>query len=250
MIVVGGVDSSIGTSLYRSLPFVAKACRTIENATTQLWERLGAPPFHINWDQGNALGDPAGALADGVLDGLRAAWKQTMQSKAAGEAADFFSAGKVSVEVVGAHGTPIAVTESFRVFCEQLVSATGLPPWLLGLHWSSTERLAGQQADLLIAQIEALRRAVQPELERLIDLRQRLAGQSGRVTVGWTPISLHDLTERAKAQAWAEQTLTRRIQNAASMWQLGFWSQQQAARYADPTLTGAHRALAAPPKLP
>ncbi len=80
--------------------------------------------------------------------------------------------------------------------------------------------------------------------------RQRLAGQSGRVTVGWTPISLHDLTERAKAQAWAEQTLTRRIQNATSMWQLGFWSRQQAARYADPSLAAVRAVLAAPPKLP
>ena len=109
------------------------------------------------------------------------------------------------MEVVGPHGAPIAVAEPFRVFCEQLVAATGLPPWLLGLHWSSTERLATQQADLLVAQIEALRRSVQPELERMIDLRQRLAGQSARVTVTWPEVSLRDRTEQARAALWEAQ---------------------------------------------
>jgi hypothetical protein len=240
-------DRLYGTSLYRSLPYVAKVCRTIENATAQVWERLGAPPFHINWDPGDGLVDPAGARADGVLADLQAAWGRTMQSKADGTAADFFTAGKVTVEIAGQHGPVVSITEPFRVFCEQLVGATGLPAWLLGLHWSATERMAGQQAELLVAQINALRRAMQPELERIIDLRQRLAGKSGRVTVGWSPVSLHDVTEQARGRAWQEQALARRIQNATQMWSLGFWTQLQAARYVDPTLAAVSQPLPSPP---
>jgi hypothetical protein len=244
-------DRPFGTSLYRSLPYVVKVCRAIENATAQVWERLGSPPFHINWDPGDGMGDPSGGMADGVLDNLRDSWDRMLEQKAAGRSGDFFTSGKVTVEIAGQGGHPVAVTEPFRVFCEQLVSVTGLPPWLLGLHWSATERLASQQAELLVAQINALRRSVQPELERIIDMRQRLAGKSGRVTIGWTPVSLHDMTEQARGEAWREQALTRRIHNAASMWRLGFWSQLQAARHVDPTLSRVHQPRdtpAAPPE--
>ena len=34
---------------------------------------------------------------------------------------------------------------------EQLVTKTGLPPFLLGLNWSTTERMSTQQADILMA---------------------------------------------------------------------------------------------------
>jgi hypothetical protein len=243
-------DRPFGTSLYRSLPYVVKVCRSIENATAQVWERLGSPPFHINWEPPDGMGDPSGGMADGVLEGLRASWDRMLQAKAAGQSGDFFTSGKVTVEIAGQGGHPVAVTEPFRVFCEQLVSVTGLPPWLLGLHWSATERMASQQAELLVAQINALRRSLQPELERLIDMRQRLAGKSGRVTIGWPPVSLHDLTEQARGEAWREQALTRRIHNAASMWRLGFWSQLQAARHVDPTLARVHQPREGPADVP
>jgi hypothetical protein len=243
-------DRPFGTSLYRSLPYVVKVCRSIENATAQVWERLGSPPFHINWEPPDGMGDSSGGMADGVLDGLRDGWERMLQAKAAGQSGDFFTSGKVTVEIAGQGGHPVTVTEPFRVFCEQLVAVTGLPPWLLGLHWSATERMASQQAELLVAQIHALRRSIQPELERVIDMRQRLAGRSGRVTIGWTPVSLHDLTEQARGEAWREQALTRRIHNAASMWRLGFWSQLQAARHVDPTLAHVHQPREGPESVP
>src|SRR5689334_3603141 len=69
-------DSPHGFSLYRSLPFVAQAARTVENATAQVWQRLGCPPFHINWDPGPQYSDPQGALAAQGLDVLRDQWAQ------------------------------------------------------------------------------------------------------------------------------------------------------------------------------
>ena len=38
-----------------------------------------------------------------------------------------------------------------RQILEQLVAKTGLPPFLLGLNWSTTERMSTQQADILMA---------------------------------------------------------------------------------------------------
>jgi hypothetical protein len=243
-------DRPHGTSLFRSTPYVAKVCRIIENATAQLWQRMGSPPFHINWEPDSDFSDPTGEVTAGVLSELQSQWEAVCRSRTTGAAADFFTAGTIKVEIPGQHGPIVSIQEPFRIFCEQMVSVTGLPPWLLGLHWNSTERLSTQQAELLVAQIEGIRRRVTPAVEEVLDLRQKLAGRGGQVRVEWSPITLADATEQARAKAWEAQAFTRKIHNAARMWELGLWSQAEAARYLDPTLEGPARPLPTPPTLP
>lgn len=248
----GHVDRPHGTPLFRSIPFVAKAARTIENATAQVWERMGAPPFHINWDPGDEFPDPQGTLAAEVLADLKRSWDSVMVAKDPETATvtDMLTSGKVTITVIGAEGTPLSITEPFRTFAEQIICLTGLPSWLLGMHWSSTERLASQQAELLVSLLEGFRRSVMPQVEQIIDLRQRLAGKSSRYKLGWSKISLHDLTEQARGRAWEEQARQRAIANAATMWQLGWINQLQAGQMVDPTLTKVDRPLEVPPLLP
>src|SRR5207244_3891037 len=100
---------------------------------------------------------------------------------------------------------------------------------------------------ILVANIESLRRHLQPALEQLIDLRQRFAGKSGRVKVKWSKISLHDLTEQARGRAWDAQAKQREIANAAAMWHLGFWDQLRAFQEIDPTATAAATPSSIPP---
>lgn len=235
-----------GTSLLRSLPFVAEACSIIENATAQVWQRMGAPSFHVNWGEKEAL-DGEGTAGGEILDGLEQSFTDMMQARRRGEVKDWFTSGAVKAELLGSPGQLDAVQESFRIFAEQMVSATGLPPWLLGLHWSATERLSVQQADLLVANIEGLRRELQPQLEYLLEVRQRLSARPGSFRVTWPPVNLRDATEQARAEAWREQGRQRRIENARRMWELGFWSQERAAREIDSALVSVDRKLAAPP---
>jgi hypothetical protein len=240
-------DNPHGSSLLRSLPFVAEVTSVIENATAQVWERMGTPSFHVNWQPEAEFSDPDGTLAAQFVDGIAGAFKQAMEARRQGEIQDFFSSGKVSVSVIGSEGQLLAIQEPFRAFAEQMVAATGLPGWMLGLHWSTTERLSTQQADMILAHVEALRRAVEPQIASLIDLRQRLTGRSGRFRLRWSPINLRDLTEHARGEAWQEQARHRRIENGRRMWELGYWTQEQAARDADPTLDGVARSHDAPP---
>jgi hypothetical protein len=239
--------SAHGTSLLRSLPFVAEACSIIENATAQVWQRMGAPSFHVSWEPDEKLADPQGTIAQGVTADLEQSFTEIMAARRHGEVKDFFTSGKISISAIGREGQIVALQEPFRVFMEQMVAVTGLPPWLLGLHWASTERLSVQQADLLVANIEAIRREAQPQVEYLLELRQRLRGAGGRFRVTWPPVNLRDATEQARAEAWREQGRMRRIENARRMWELGFWSQERAARDLDETLTGVARRLEAPP---
>ena len=88
----------------------------------------------------------------------------------------------------------------------QLIAQSGIPPFLLGLSWSSTERMSAQQADLLTSEITAIRRGVEPVVRRVCQLWLRLHGIAGPVEVDWEDINLQDLVEEAKAGLYQAQT--------------------------------------------
>ena len=75
---------------------------------------------------------------------------------------------------------------------------------MLGLSWSSTERMSAQQADILTSELTAIRRGLTPVVERICRLWLRLHGWYGGFTVVWDDINLQDQVEEAKA-AWYRQ---------------------------------------------
>ena len=83
---------------------------------------------------------------------------------------------------------------------EQLIAQTGIPPFLLGLNWSSTERMSSQQSDLLTGELESYRRLLTPVLAKIAGLYLRSQGFAPEVAVEWAPISLQDETEEATAR--------------------------------------------------
>jgi hypothetical protein len=88
---------------------------------------------------------------------------------------------------------------------EQLISKTGIPPFMLGLSWSSTERMSAQQADLMTSEITPLRRALTPVVEKVCDLWLRMRGYACPYTVAWDDINLQDEVEEAKARLYRAQ---------------------------------------------
>ena len=93
-----------------------------------------------------------------------------------------------------------------RQILEQLIARTGIPPFLLGLSWSSTERMSAQQADMLTSEITAIRRSLESAVERLCELWLILHGFRQQVLVDWEDINLQDLVEEAKADLYRAQT--------------------------------------------
>ena len=85
------------------------------------------------------------------------------------------------------------------------MARTGLPPFLLGLNWSSTERMSTQQADLLTSELWALRRTVEPMLRKVCRMYLALEGLDDRVEIRWEEISLQDITEQARAELYRAQ---------------------------------------------
>ena len=193
-----------GVSLLRSMPFLSDILLKIYHTLGVNWERAGNVRYAV-------VCKPTGdsferTAAASHAETIAREWSAAMQDSKNGVVRDFVAVGDVSVKVIGADGPILDSEIPVRQILEQLVAKTGLPPFLLGLSWSSTERMSRQQADLLTSELWAIRRAVEPALERICTLWLRLSGYACTPTVVWDEISLQDLTEEAQAGYFRAQT--------------------------------------------
>ena len=140
-------------------------------------------------------------------------WSSAMGAARHGAVRDFVAVGDVDIKVIGADNQVLDSEVPVRQILEQLIARTGIPPFLLGLSWSSTERMSAQQADLLTSEITAIRRNVEPVVEKICRLWLRLHGVAGTVTVDWEDIDLQDLVEEARAALYRAQAEQIRREN-------------------------------------
>ena len=194
-------DAPCGVSLLRSMPFLAGILLKIFQATGQNWERAGNLRFSVVCRPG----EDEGAFAQERGRLLAQEWSEAMQAGRAGQVRDFVAVGDVDIKVIGADSPVLDSQVPVRQILEQLVARTGIPPFMLGLSWSSTERLSTLQADLLTSEITAIRRSVEPALARVAELWLRLHGFDDRVEIWWEDINLQDIVEEARAQLYLAQ---------------------------------------------
>ena len=128
-----------------------------------------------------------------------------MQSTKNGNIRDFVAVGDVEIKVIGADNQILDSEVPVRQILEQLIARTGIPPFMLGLSWSSTERMSAQQADMMTSEITAIRRTLEPVIERICRLWLRLHGYGGSVQVEWEDINLQDIVEEARAALYRAQ---------------------------------------------
>ena len=191
-----------GVSMLRSTPFLTGVLLKIYQALGQNWERVGNLRFAVVCKPGE--GDGLSAQERGEM--VASEWSAAMRSTRQGAVRDFVAVGDVDIKVIGADNQILDSEVPVRQILEQLVAKTGIPPFLLGLSWSSTERMSAQQADLLTSEITAIRRGVEPVVRRVCQLWLRLHGIAGPVEVDWEDINLQDLVEEAKAGLYQAQT--------------------------------------------
>lgn len=194
-------DAPYGVSLLRSMPFLAGILLKIFQATGQNWERAGNLRFAVVCKPG----EDEGAFAQERCSQIAGEWSSVMQAGKAGMVRDFVAVGDVEIKVIGADSPVLDSEVPVRQILEQLVARTGIPPFMLGLSWSSTERMSTQQADLLTSEITAIRRSVEPALCRFAELWLRLHGYDDRVEICWEDINLQDIVEEARAELYRAQ---------------------------------------------
>ncbi len=196
-----------GVSLFRGMPFLADILMKIYAAMGANWERAGNVRYSVICRDTEGL-DSASVQERGSQ--IAQEWAKAMEDSKNGTVRDFVAVGDVEIKVIGGEAPILDSQVPVRQILEQLVAKTGLPPFLLGLNWSTTERMSTQQADILTSELAALRRAVEPALVKICRKFLSLEGLDDRVEILWNEISLQDITEEARAALYRAQAAKAR----------------------------------------
>ena len=195
-------ENPYGASVFRSMPFLVDVLLKIYSTIGTNWERAGNVRYSVVYKPGDASGQ---IDAQERSEQIAEQWSQAMQESRHGVVRDFVAVGDVQIKVIGADGQILDSEVPVRQILEQLVAKTGLPPFLLGLNWASTERMSAQQTDLLTSELWAIRRTVEPVLLRICRLWMQLHGYAEEPEIVWDEISLQDIVEQAHAALYRAQ---------------------------------------------
>lgn len=184
-----------GTSILSGLPFVSELLMKIFRCVGQNFERAGNVRYAVTYQP------PAGTGAVGARQRVKEIaeeWSRAMRDK--GRVCDFVSVGDVNIRAIGADSQIIDCDVPIRHVLEQIAAKLSIPPFLLGLSWSSTERMSAQQADILTSELEYYRSLLTPVIEKIARVYLDTQRLNPDVSVEWSNISLQDETELASAR--------------------------------------------------
>lgn len=190
-----------GKSLLKGLPFVSSVLLQIYRTIGLNWERVGNVRFAVTYKPQNDAVDKAFAKERAMQ--VAKEWQNAMQNTDCVK--DFVAVGDVSIKVIGADNQVLDSEVPVRQLLEQIVAKTGLPPFMLGLNWSSTERMSSQQADVLTSELEAYRRILTPVIEKICRMYLYSQGRFCSCDVIWDDITLQDEVEESRARLYTAQ---------------------------------------------
>lgn len=206
-----------GHSLLRGLPALSGILLRIYECIGQNFDRAGNVRYAVTYK-------PTGDQGDMVYTRERAQqiareWADGMNSAKYGQVKDFVAVGDVDIKVIGAENQFFDTNVPVRQLLEQLVAKLSIPPFLLGLSWSSTERMSAQQADILTSELEYYRRLLTPVICDVGNAYLCSEGAECTCRVEWDNINLQDESALADARlknAQAEEIELRNRSSAAS----------------------------------
>lgn len=192
-----------GVSILRGLPAISKVLMRIYDCIGQNFERAGNVRYAVTYK-------PAADGSDKLLAKQRAMaiakeWADGMNASRNGVVKDFISVGDVDIKVIGADNQIIDTQVPVRQLLEQIVAKLSIPPFMLGLSWSTTEKMSSQQADILTSELEYYRRLLTPVVKQVCDTFLRLCGAPTGCVIKWANINLQDEVELARARLYNAQ---------------------------------------------
>lgn len=187
-----------GRSLLRGLPALSSILLRIYECIGQNYDRAGNVRYAVTYKP------PAGS-DDFIYSRERAQqiareWADGMNSARCGQVKDFIAVGDVDIKVIGADNQLIDTNVPVRQLLEQLIAKLSIPPFLLGLNWSSTERMSSQQADILTSELEYYRRLISPVICSIAEAYLGSVGSEAVCKVEWDNINLQDETALAESR--------------------------------------------------
>lgn len=189
-----------GNSVLKGLPVMSEILMKIYSSIGKNFERMGNLRFAVTYNPGNDLVDRS--FAKERAEQIAAEWSNAVNSS---DVRDFVAVGDVNIRVIGADNQILDSEIPVRQILEQILSKLSLPPFMLGLSWSTTERMSSLQADVLTTELWSYRRVLTPIIEKICDMFLRTLGNSDGVTVNWNDITLQDSLDEARAKLYLAQ---------------------------------------------
>ena len=191
-----------GVSLLRGIPALSEILMRIYECVGQNFDRAGNVRYAVTYKPAN---EAESAFAAERAGQIAKEWSDGMASAKSGAVKDFVAVGDVDIKVIGADNQVLETQVPVRQLLEQMISKLSIPPFLLGLSWSSTERMSSQQADILTSELEYYRRLITPVLRKIGEAFLRLEGYGCGCEVEWGNINLQDEEALARARLYNAQ---------------------------------------------
>ncbi len=188
-------ESAKGNSILKGLPFVSSILLKIFNSIGTNWERVGNLRYAVTYKPSGSVLE--NTLSSDTVSEISEEWSRAMSSTEGVK--DFVAVGDVNVKVIGADNQVLDSEVPVRHLLEQVIAKLGIPPFMLGLSWSTTERMSQQQADILTSELESYRALLNPVIRRICMWQLRACGYSCDFQICWDDINLQDELEEAKA---------------------------------------------------
>ncbi|MHB8173132.1 MAG: structural protein [Nitrospirota bacterium] len=208
----GNNQDPYGESLLHGMEFVTQFLATIINQGRNIFERFGDPSYNVQLKTSGK--DLSGSDNSGVpnaqkrLQELKNDFDAVMRRKRKGLSGDFINVidkdSNLAITVIGADGKILVYEVPYQICVEQILSKTGLLPWMLGI---SSGRQASAQDDpesALVMQDADLRKAViLPHLQIMARELLRARGRTwkeGDFVLSLVSPNLHNIQQAAQAR--------------------------------------------------
>lgn len=200
-----------GVSILRGLPAMSQVLMRIYQCIGQNFDRVGNVRYAVTYKPSEDGNDKR--FARERAQEIASAWADGMQSARNGIVKDFITVGDVDIKVIGAENQLIDTEVPVRQILEQLIAKLSVPPFLLGLNWSTTERMSSQQADILTSELEYYRRLLEPVIRDICCVFLRSCGTECGVDVEWGNINLQDEEALAMSRLYNAQAKKLELEN-------------------------------------
>lgn len=187
-----------GNSLLRGLPSLSGILMRIYECIGQNFDRAGNVRYAVTYKPSGQAGDMMNSRERAQQ--IAREWADGMNSARYGQVKDFVAVGDVDIKVIGAENQLFDTNVPVRQILEQLIAKLSIPPFLLGLSWSSTERMSSQQADILTSELEYYRRLLTPVICDVGNSFLASIGAEASCSIEWDNINLQDETALAEAR--------------------------------------------------
>lgn len=207
-----------GRSIMQSLPLVSEILMKIYNAIGENFERIGNIRFAITYNPKDNAIDQAYANERAQL--IAQQWAAGMEASRHGQICDFITTGDVKIKAIGDDNKMIECQTPVRLILEQIIAALSVPPFMLGISWSTTERMSKEQSKLFTKELEYYRRLLEPVLLKTGETVLQSKGLYDNIKINWDFLNLIDQMNAAKTRLYNAQAEKIELENQRNRQQL------------------------------